>query len=140
MNNMLIKIIAVLLAVMVFLPSTAYAHRMVIEPKEDGKVWVGFDDGTTSSSVVVKVYDKDGELLEEGSLNSEGLFNYDAQSEAETLIAEDGMGHRVEWTVGDEAAYSDSWTKWLKILGVVIVLGGVAFFFTKKNTLKKSHS
>lgn len=131
MNKSIRKITTLLVAiVMVFSISvTSLAHKMMIVPVEDGKIQVNYDAGNAATRAEIKVYDKDGKILSEGKVDEEGYYEYEAG--ASYLEADDGMGHKDKWTIGEEAA-STGGSKLPKIAAVVVVLGLVGFFFSKK--------
>ncbi|MDZ4132916.1 MAG: hypothetical protein U1E11_07235 [Dethiobacteria bacterium] len=82
--------------------STVFAHRMVIEEVEDGLVWAGYEDGRFSRRTEVIVYDEQGEEVARGSLDSDGKFAFPPE-QAVLIVADDGLGHRAEYSLGVEA-------------------------------------
>lgn len=120
------RIIVLIMCFLMIFSATAYAHKMTIEPLEDGVVQVLYDDGSSSSRTVVTVYNSNDEELESGKLDDEGRFTYDADSDAEYIVADDGMGHRAEWTIGEEPSSRSHASKYIKIGVVVLVLVGIA--------------
>jgi len=97
-------IIAILGAAAILLPaSPVFAHLMLIEPVEEGKVQVVFDDGSAARHAEVVVFDENEEEIARGDVDREGYFSFDPE-EAELLVADDGFGHRAEHVVGEEAA------------------------------------
>ncbi len=93
----LMALLAILLAA-----SPVFAHLMLIEPVEEGKVQVLFDDGSAARHAEVVVYDENEEEIERGDVDGEGYFSFDPE-QAELLVADDGFGHRAEYVVGEEA-------------------------------------
>lgn len=91
-----VAMLAILLAA-----SPAFAHLMLIEPVEEGKVRVVFDDGSTNRHAEVVVFDENEEEIGRGDVDREGYFSFDPEG-AEMLVAEDGFGHRAEHVVGEE--------------------------------------
>ncbi|MCT8137289.1 hypothetical protein H1D32_05740 [Anaerobacillus sp. CMMVII] len=77
----------------------AYAHKMVIETVEAGKIRVVYEDGSFSRRTIVILYDANGNELSRGSLDHEGYFFYDPKK-VSLVVANDGIGHRAEWEVG----------------------------------------
>ncbi|TCK98136.1 hypothetical protein EDC19_0554 [Natranaerovirga hydrolytica] len=126
--NVLKKLI--LLIVIFSLSSTVvYGHRMLIEPIEDGMVKVYYADGSFSNTTQVMVYDTSNNLIVSERVNDEGYFDYASYSDAHKLVADDGLGHRVEWQVGDPISYSSSFYYWLKIVIVVVIIIGIGLIF-----------
>lgn len=120
--------------VIISVTGTSFAHRMLIEPVEDGKIRVIFDDGTSSSEADVAVYDAEGEKLKEGLVDEEGYFSYEDIPGAASIVSSDSMGHRAEWEIGEEAP--ESGVNFLRVLVVVFVFGLVSavFYYKKKKT------
>lgn len=120
------RLILLIVCILMMFSATVYAHKMTIEPVEDGLIEVLYDDGSFSSRTEVTVYDSNDQVIESGKLDDEGRFTYDIDSNAEYIVADDGMGHRAEWTVGEEAGSSSSHaSKYIRIAVVVLVLVGV---------------
>ena len=78
-----------------------FAHLMLIEPLEEGKIQVVFDDGTTCRRSEVVIYDEDGEVIKQGEVDDDGKFSYPPE-DAELIVADDGFGHRAEYEVGED--------------------------------------
>ncbi len=93
---LLLGVLAILLSA-----SPVFAHLMLIEPVEEGRVRVAFDDGSANRHAEVVVYDENENEIARGDVDGEGYFNYDPQ-EAELLVADDGFGHRAEYVAGEE--------------------------------------
>lgn len=127
-----------ILIVLLFTLSTTfvYAHRMLIEPIESGLIRVGFDDGAYLENANVTIYNADEEEIFTGTTDAEGYFYYGANSDAVRIVADDGLGHRVSWNIGDPISYSSSGYRWLKIAGVVLLFLIIAFIFFIRNKKK----
>ncbi len=96
-------IITILALLVLILPaSPAFAHLMLIEPVEEGKVRVVFDDGSPNPHAEVIVFDEDENETARGDVGREGYFSYPVEGAA-VLVAEDNFGHRAEYVVGEEA-------------------------------------
>lgn len=113
-----------------------YAHKMMIEPVEDGKIKVTYADGSFSSRTVVTVYDENGTEVAQGPLDEEGYFSYDI-STAHSFVAEDGLGHRSEWTIGEEGQAKSDPHQWITVGIVVLIFVIVAIIFSKRAKKKK---
>lgn len=98
-----IKSIIIILGVaVIFLPAApVFAHLMLIEPVEEGKVRVIFDDGSAARHAEVVVFDENEKELARGDVDRDGYFSF-APEKAELLVAEDGFGHRAEFVTGEE--------------------------------------
>lgn len=97
----LFPLLVLLALLMGFLPSPALAHRMLIEPVEEGKIKVAYEDGRFSRRTEVFIYDNEGKEIYSGKLDAEGYFYYPQELDAVLIVADDGLGHRVEWRVGE---------------------------------------
>lgn len=127
------KTVSMLAMVAIFVVSLslpAYAHKMIIEPVEDGKIQVMYDGGSAATRSEVKVYNSDDEVIAEGKVDDEGYFEFD-EKEASYLEADDGMGHKDKWELGQDVAAVGG-SKLPKIAAVLVVLGALTFFFTRK--------
>lgn len=89
------------LAVILLPGSLVFAHLMLIEPLEEGKIQVVFDDGTASRHSEVVVYDENDEVIKQGEVDEDGKFSYPPE-DAELIVADDGFGHRAEYVVGED--------------------------------------
>jgi len=125
-----VSFLGLVLALVLSISIPAYAHKMVIEPLEEGKVKVEYDAGNAATRAEVKVYNSKDEVIEEGRVDEEGIFEFDPKK-ASYLEADDGMGHKDRWEVGKEVEAVGS-SKLPKIAVVVLVLAAVGFFFAKK--------
>ncbi len=94
--------IIILAALFLILPvSTVFAHLMLIEPVEAGKVQVVFDDGSPNPHAEVVVFDEDENEIARGDVDRDGYFSYPAE-DAAMLVAEDSFGHRAEYVIGED--------------------------------------
>ena len=117
----------ILCLLLVFLPALpVFAHLMLIEPVEEGKVQVVFDDGSISRHAEVVVYDHDEVEIDRGDVDDEGYFRYDPE-EAAMLVADDGFGHRAEYVVGEDA--HDALPRGPVIAGVLFGFTAISGFF-----------
>ncbi len=103
MKSRVLIIFFILLVSFLLLPvSTVFAHLMLIEPVEEGKVRVVFDDGSPNPHAEVIVFDEDENETARGDVDRDGYFSYPAE-DAAMLVAEDNFGHRAEYVVGEDA-------------------------------------
>lgn len=110
--------------------SPVFAHLMLIEPLEEGKVQVVYDDGTVARRAEVVVYNEQDEEISRGAVDTEGVFEF-SPGEAAVILADDGLGHRAQYVVGEEqhqAALSRGPTIALVLSG----FGLVALFFHRR--------
>lgn len=129
-----------ILVLLIFLLSltTVYAHRMMIDPVEDTRIWVGYEDGTTVENINIQVLNEEEEIIAEETADEEGYYSFENYPEAHSIIADDGMGHRVTWVVGEPAVYREGWGRYLRILGVLTLFILVAIYFQRKIKKKAS--
>lgn len=112
--------------VMLLAASPAFAHLMLIEPVEEGKVKVVFDEGSAARHAEVVVYDQDEKEIDRGDVDDEGYFSFDPD-EAKLLVADDGFGHRAEHVVGEEA--QEALPRGSVVAGVLFGFIAIAGFF-----------
>jgi len=97
-----LTILVVWAMLLVMLPAApVFAHLMLIEPVEEGKIQVVFDDGTTCRHSEVVVYDENEQEIKQGEVDEKGKFSYPPE-DAELIVADDGFGHRAEYVVGED--------------------------------------
>lgn len=101
--------------------SPAMAHRMLIYPVAEGEIRVAYEDGRFSRRTEVVVYDRDHKELARGKLDGQGHFCYAGYPGAALIVADDGLGHRVEWKVGEEVPVGPP-----RVVTVSLVLLGLA--------------
>lgn len=130
------KIVIYLLFFIFISSTTVYAHKMLIVPVKEGVIQVVYGDESFSTRTVVSVYDQEGNEIDIGKLDSEGYFYYDEES-AHKFVADDGIGHRTEWTVGEENVVKSDPHRWIIIGIVVTVLVGIAILFSYRAKRKK---
>ncbi len=107
-------------------PSPVLAHRMLIEPVEEGIIRVVYEDGRFSRRTEVFVYDHQGRELYSGKLDNQGYFHYPPDG-AVRIVADDGLGHRVEWRVGE--TFSPGAPRGITVAIVVTLFCLIAAFF-----------
>ncbi len=118
-------------------PSAASAHLLIIEQKEAGTMMVRYDDGTPATLATVTLYDQEGNVLSEGSVNSEGFYRYDPIKPVYRVVADDGMGHRARWVIGSENWWLEI-PRWARaLLGVSILLFIAAFLNYRKTAAQR---
>lgn len=130
----------ILLVAMIFVLFTVpvYGHKMIIEPVEPGMIKVHYADGSFSQDIRLTLYNEAKEEISTGTLDETGSFYYEDGSEVAYIVADDGMGHRVEWRVGDPVKTSSSLGKWIKMALVAIAFLGIAVFFQYRKKAGKA--
>lgn len=123
----------ILVYFLVVTAQASHAHSMIIEPLEDKRVMVQYDGGGFSRRTVVTVLDSTGQVLEEGKLDSEGVFDFSHLPGAARIVANDGLGHRAEWVVGTTR---HNRPKLPAVAAVWLVCGGIAWRYRGKKTDK----
>lgn len=130
-----LKIISIILCLtIILLPvSPVFAHNMLIEPVEEGKVQVVFEGGTPSRHAEVVVYDKNDEVIKQGEVDDNGKFSYPPE-DAKFIVAEDDFGHRAEHVVGEEPkkVLPRGVTIFLVLTGFVLIAGIFHYRVEKK--------
>ena len=101
-SRILLSITVLAVLVLILPVSTVFAHHMLIEPVEEGKVRVVFDDGSPNPHAEVIVFDEDENETARGEVDRDGYLSYPAE-DAAMLVAEDNFGHRAEYVVGEDA-------------------------------------
>ncbi|MCC3145491.1 hypothetical protein LJ207_09165 [Halanaerobium sp. Z-7514] len=116
---------------------TASAHRLIIEEEEAGLVKLSFDDGGQASEVKIVLETEAGEIVEEGYSDEEGYYEYSPETEAQKMIADDGMGHRavLVFGQGQQTSLMDSLPLWFRTMGgILLILVIAAFYYIFKKT------
>ena len=132
-----IFITAITAALLLLMPSEISAHRMLIEEISEGSVEVGFDDGTVADNVEVRLYDAEENVIEEGTTDQEGIYEYDSDLDVERVVAEDDMGHRADLIPGEsggEEGFIQSLPVWLRTtagVGVLLLTAVMSKYFRK---------
>ncbi len=133
MKTRLVIAISILLVTFLFLPaSTVFAHLMLIEPVEEGKVRVVFDDGSPNPHAEVIVFDENENETARGDVGRDGYFSYPAE-DAVMLAAQDNFGHRAEYVVGEDAHQTLSRVPTVSaVLAGFILVAGIFHYRVRK--------
>lgn len=123
-------------AVVLVIDAPVSAHKMYVEPVEEGVVQVYYEGGRTPRRCEVVVYNQRGEEIARGGLDEDGLFHYPADQGDVRVVANDGMGHRSEWRTGD--AHGQGLPRFVTVVLVVLGLLGVAAFFNQRAKKKQA--
>jgi hypothetical protein len=98
----LVKIIIVVVSLVLFLPTAAFAHKMLIDafPQEDGTILVEalFPDGSPAKNCQVEILTEDGASFKKGLTDEDGQFIFVPGDAAGTYkaVVTGTMGHRAE--------------------------------------------
>jgi nickel transport protein len=94
---------AILLLVLLFLPSAAYAHKVNVFAYVAGDMVVTesyFNDGRRCQDSVIEVFDGTGKKLLEGKTNTGGQFSFRPPARTDLLIRlTAAMGHQAEYAI-----------------------------------------
>jgi len=76
-------------------PDCARAHRMLMQEKEPGVLFVYYEGRVPAAEAAVTLLDEEDEVLLQGKTDAEGRFYFDPRLGARVARADDGQGHRV---------------------------------------------
>ncbi|SDM11712.1 hypothetical protein [Halarsenatibacter silvermanii] len=122
-------------AVLLMMTGEASAHRMMIEEISEGKIEVGFDDGTVAENVEVELYDGEENLVDEGVTDEEGIYEFDTAMEVERIVASDDMGHRAVLTPESDQENKNFlqvlplWLRTSTGVGILLLIAGAGKFY-----------
>ncbi len=122
-----------LLILLTILPAApVFAHHLLIEPVEAGKVRVIFEGGSPARQAEVIVYNEQNEEIARGDVDREGVFTYEAEGAA-FMVAQDQFGHRTEYTVGEKIEQSLPRVPTIvAVLGVFVLIAGLFHYRVNK--------
>jgi nickel transport protein len=97
----LVRITILVLCMTLFLPTAAFAHKMLIDAlsQEDGTVLIEalFQDGSPAKNCKVEIFAEDGTPLKEGVTDENGRFVFKPEGAATYKAVVTGtLGHRAE--------------------------------------------
>ncbi|MFD2043529.1 hypothetical protein ACFSTA_03980 [Ornithinibacillus salinisoli] len=115
-------------------PYTVFAHKMIVEQVEDGRIYVRYDNGTPAPLAYVTIYDKNGKIQLEEGVDENGYLNYEKGLDVHRIIADDGMGHRAASNLNENTTVSTIPIFIRALLGVSILLFIGASYFFRTNT------
>jgi len=83
-----------------------YAHKVILYAYVEGDnviVEGSFDDGTVTNNALVKVYGPQDELLQEGSTDEYGIYEFNIPQKTDLkIVLNAGMGHQAEYKIDKE--------------------------------------
>lgn len=129
-------VILTVVMICVFPAQSAEAHKLTIDNDGEDAVQVEYDDGSFSKRTTVHVLDAQGKELTSGTLNNQGTFSYAQYADrAETLLAEDGMGHQVKVHINNLNKDKTGFSYAQMSGGILLFLALIAIFIHKKLNL-----
>lgn len=123
------KVLSSVLLVL-FSLSLIMGHGLNLEPITEGIIRITYSDDTIPTTMTVKEYDEEDNLIKQGELNEDGTYYY--LEETHRLEADDGMGHVIRWRVGEGRVSSGGYGKWITIIVVVIIFTVISTVFNKR--------
>lgn len=122
----------------VFLMNTSvFAHQMVVEPLSQERIRVHYEDGKFSKDTTITLFDATGQTVFMKKVDENGEFDYSRYSKVASLMADDGMGHRVIWKVGEPVHNVTGNERWIRIGLIVCTLSAIGFAFYERAKRKK---
>lgn len=122
----------------VFLMQTAvFAHQMIIEPLPQQRIKVYYEGGTFSKDTNITLFDATGQVVFMKKVDEKGEFDYSRYSRVDSLIADDGMGHRVMWKVGEPVHNVTGNERWIRMGLIACTLSAVGFAFYERSKRKR---
>ncbi|MCX7781650.1 MAG: hypothetical protein N2491_12220 [Negativicutes bacterium] len=119
------------------LHTTALAHQIMIEPLPQKRIKVRYEDGKFSQDTTITLFNAAGQIIFMKKVDENGEFDYSRYSQAASLMADDGMGHRVIWKVGQPVDNVTGKEKWVRIGLIVCVLTAIGFAFYERTQRKR---
>lgn len=116
---------------------TVFAHQMIIEPLPQQRIKVYYEGGTFSKDTTISLFDANGQVVFMKKVDQNGEFDYSKYSRVDSLIADDGMGHRVMWKVGEPVHNVTGSERWIRIGLIVCTLSAIGFAFYERAKRKK---
>ncbi len=117
--------------------TTVFAHQMIIEPLPQQRIKVSYEGGTSSKDINITLFDANGQVVFMKKVDENGEFDYSRYSKVDSLIADDGMGHRVMWKVGEPVHNVTGTERWIRIGLIACVMAAVGFAFYERAKRKR---
>ena len=70
-------------------------------------------------------------------VDEKGEFDYSRYSKVDSLIADDGMGHRVMWKVGEPIHNVTGNERWIRISLIASTLAAIGYAFYERSKRKR---
>lgn len=117
--------------------ATVLAHQMLIEPLPQERIRVRYEDGKFSKDTVITLFNATGQVVFIKQVDENGEFDYRRYPQATSLMADDGMGHRVIWEIGQPVQNVTGSERWIRIGLIVCTLSSLGFAFNERAKRKK---
>ena len=131
------KGIMIALLLLFLMQTTVLAHQMIIEPLPKERIKVYYEGGTASKDCNITLFDANGQVVFMKKADANGEFDYSKYSKVDSLIADDGMGHRVMWKVGEPVHNVTGTERWTRIGFIVCTMSAIGFAFYERGKRKK---
>lgn len=120
-----------------FVQTVVFAHQMVIEPLPQQRIKVYYEGGTSSKDINITLFDATGQVVFMKKVDEKGEFDYSRYSKVDSLIADDGMGHRVMWKVGEPVHNVTGNERWIRISLIASTLAAIGYAFYERSKRKR---
>lgn len=120
-----------------FMQTAVFAHQMIIEPLPQQRIKVYYEGGTFSKDTTITLFDAAGQVVFMKKVDENGEFDYNRYSRVDSLIADDGMGHRVMWKVGEPVHNITGNERWIRIGLIACTLSAIGFAFYERSKRKR---
>lgn len=117
--------------------TVVFAHQMVIEPLPQQRIKVYYEGGTFSKDTNITLFDATGQVVFMKKVDEKGEFDYSRYSKVDSLIADDGMGHRVMWKVGEPIHNVTGNERWIRISLIASTLAAIGYAFYERSKRKR---
>lgn len=125
------------LLLVLLMQTAVFAHQMIIEPLPQQRIKVYYEGGTFSKDTNITLFDANGQVVFMKKIGENGEFDYSRYSRVDSLIADDGMGHRVMWKVGEPVHNVTGTERWIRIGLIACTLSAIGFAFYERAKRKK---
>lgn len=129
------RLLIIIPLILILFTTPVYAHKLTITPQEGDSIKVNYADGSFSDQISLVLLNENKEEIGTAPIDEQGCFYYGDTPNLAYIVAQDNMGHRVQWKLGDPVAQSSSRGYYLKITAIVLSFLFIAVFFrfrTKK--------
>jgi hypothetical protein len=98
---------------------------------------VYYEGGTSSKDINITLFDATGQVVFMKKVDEKGEFDYSRYSRVDSLIADDGMGHRVMWKVGEPVHNVTGNERWIRISLIASTLAAIGYAFYERSKRKR---
>jgi len=131
-------------------PDCVQAHRMLMQEKKPGVLFVYYEGRVPAAEAVVTLLDERDEVLWQGEADAQGRFYFDPRLGARVARADDGQGHRVVYDLEESVLeegilfIGDHLPLTMRValgVGMIFLLfGGLYLWSTRGRRKKNAHS